>query len=173
MAMSMFLFVPTNNAHTSVGGSCWMLGGRQNLCKTQRDRGCMSPARKNATEKIGSAFVRAPKTTHWNVAEDNALEGAYDGALEMYEGTTLRVNWAIERPELCRLHRQRSSDLGHTRTIVSTRTRMTKLEEATEIDADGLIGRKLDDHVGKFDNLSFDQFFFCSHGRCCFGMDTC
>ena len=35
---------------------------------------------------------------------------------------------------------------------------MTKLEEATEIDADGLIGRKLDDHVGKFDNLSFDQF---------------
>ena len=78
--------------------------------------------------------------------------------LEMYEGTTLRVNWAIERPELCRLHKQRSSDLGHTRTIVSTRTRMTKLERATEIDADGLIGRKLDDHVGKFDNLSFDQF---------------
>ena len=47
------------------------------------------------------------------------------------------------------------------------RTRMTKLEEATEIDADGLIGRKLDDHVGKFDNLSFDQFLSASAKEHC------
>ena len=112
MAMSMFLFVPANNVHTSVGGSCWMLGGRQNLCKTQRDRGCMSPARKNATEKIGSAFVRAPKTHPLERCGRQCTGGSLRRRFwKCTRGTILRVNWVIEWPELCRLHKQRPSDL--------------------------------------------------------------